>query len=158
VEYQFGRTFLREHGIESIGDMLSVMSALWQEGMRWFSFRVPSMTDTNKSRWLVAPVWQSLSAWGAADTASLPKLKIVRPKYQRLCQAAFGYAVSIAAITGEDDQFGNYVAPNIEDLAAIIVCTVADMARESGPVGQMRLDKRIAERRLRYAGFTLGAA
>jgi hypothetical protein len=157
AEYQFGRTFLREHGIESVGDMLTALAGIWAEGMAWYSFRVPSVSDTNRSRWAVAPAWEALSRWGGLRGAPLPKREIVRPKYRRLCQAAFGYAVSIAAITGENDQFGNYVAPNIEDLAAIIVSTVADMAQEAGPVGQTRLDKRIAERRLRYAGFTLGA-
>jgi hypothetical protein len=156
-ELQFGRAFLREHGIESIGDMLTALPGLWDEGMRWYSFRCPTGTDTNASRWPVAPAWQALSVWGGMRGAALPKREIVRPKYQRLCQAALGYVVSIGAITGDDDVQGNYVPPTLDDLAAIIVSTVADMVADGGPAGAMRLDKRIAERRLRYAGFTLRA-
>ncbi len=150
VEFQFGRTFLREHGIETIGDMLAALPGLWDEGMRWYSFRVPSATDTNASRWPVAPAWRALSAWGGKQGAALPKREIVRPKYQRLCQAAFGYVLSIAAITGEE-VLGEYVPPSIEDLAAIVVSTVLETKTDD------RLDKLISERRLRYAGFTLGA-
>jgi hypothetical protein len=151
VEFQFGRTFLREHGIESIGDMLAALPGLWAAGMRWYSFRCPTGTDTNASRWPVAPAWQALSAWGGMQGAALPKREIVRPKYQRLCHALLGYAVSIAAITGDNDLHGDYVPPTLGDLAALVVSTVA----EADPYN--RLDKRIAERRLRYAGFTLSA-
>jgi hypothetical protein len=146
VEFQYGRTFLREHGIESIGDMLGALSGLWDEGMRWYSFRLPSATDTNASRWPVAPAWKALSAWGGKQGAALPKREIVRPKYQRLCEAAFGYALSIEAITGSPhDVF------DPERVAAIIVSTVMEAKTDE------RLDKRVAERRLRYAGFTLSA-
>jgi hypothetical protein len=149
-EFMYGRTFLREHGIESIGDMLTALPSLWAAGMRWYSFRRPTGTDTNASRWPVAPAWQALSVWGGKQGTALPKREIVRPKYQRLCQAAFGYVLSIAAITGEE-VLGEYVPPSIEDLAAIVVSTVLETKTDD------RLDKLISERRLRYAGFTFAS-
>jgi hypothetical protein len=155
VEYQFGRTFLREHGIENIGDMLRALPGLWGEAMRWYSFRLPSVTDSNKSRWPVAPAWSQLSAWGAADTSPLPKVKIVRPRFEHLAKSGLGYLTSIWAVANMDCGPGGH--PDPEDIVNMMI-SAAYRDDEPEPMGRARLAKIVAEKQLRYAGFTMAEA
>ncbi len=142
VELQFGRKLLHDRGIETLDDLARVIPALWGYGMQWYSFRVPNKTDSNKSRWAVAAWWQDLSAWGGSATPALPRVKVVRPRLHRLSAGLLGYLTSVMAIT-EHDSYQDALQ------AAIDI--------EVGKAGASRLDRRLAGKRLRYEGFTMGA-
>ncbi len=142
AEFQYGREMLRKRGIETLDDLLREIPALWGYAMGWFSFRVPSAGDSNKSRWAVAGWWRALSTWGGSDAPELPRVKVVRPRLTRLASGLLGYLTSTMAITGHDSPY--------DALQAAI-----DIERaKSGPA---RLDQRLAAKQLRYAGFTMGA-
>jgi hypothetical protein len=141
-EFQYGRGLLRSRGIETLDDLAREIPALWGYAMQWCSFRVPSKTDSNKSRWAVAAWWQDLSAWGGSATPALPRVKVVRPRLHRLSAGLLGYLTSTMAITGlESYQDALQAAIDIE----------------VGKAGASRLDRRLAGKRLRYEGFTMGA-
>ncbi len=140
VEFQLGREFLKGRGIETLDDLLPAIPGLWAYCMGWFSFRVPTRGDSNKSRWAVAGWWQALSAWGGSDAPPLPRVKVVRPRLDRLSAGLFGYLTSTMAITGHDSPYD-------------ALDTV--MGIERAKVGADRLDRRLAAKQQRYAGFTM---
>jgi hypothetical protein len=142
VEHQFGRAFLHERGIETLDDMLAATGALWQYAMGWYSFRQPNVADSNRSRWAVAAWWASLSTWGPQDAGELPKVKLVRPKLQRLGAGFVGYLTSFMAITELE-------SPEVALEAAL------HMLDERGT---RLLDDKLAAKRLHYAGFTMASA
>ncbi len=140
VEYQFGREFLHKREIETLHEFLANRAALWAYGMVWYSFRIPSETDRNRSRWHVAPAWLELSNWGGHGGDGLPKVKVVRPKMARIAASLHGYVTSMAAITGVD---------NLIDAAA----WAFEIVQEAK--GLDRMGRMLDEKRLRYHGFTM---
>jgi hypothetical protein len=141
-EFQYGREFLHKRGIETIADLFANLGALWGYGMGWYSFRIPSLTDSNRSRWAVAGFWQSLSTWGGFEVAPLAKVSVVRPKFRAMCAGAVGYITSLMALAEVDSPY---------DALGWAFETV-----ESNK-GRDRIDRVIAEKRQRYSGFTMGA-
>jgi hypothetical protein len=143
AELQFGRKLLRDRGIETLDDLVLALPALWAYGMGWYSFRVPNKTDSNKSRWAVAGWWQDISTWGGVDAPALPRVKVVRPRLHRITAGLLGYLTTTMVLTGLE---------SYQDAlqAAIDV--------EVGKAGAARLDRRLAAKHLRYAGFTMGDA
>jgi hypothetical protein len=103
-EFQYGREFLhnRAERIETLADLERNLSGLWAYGMRWFSVREVNPVDSNKSRWLVADWWQDLSTWDGMKGQPLPRIKQVRPKFNRICEAGFGYLTTAMALSGSD--------------------------------------------------------
>jgi hypothetical protein len=142
VEFQYGRSLLHARGIETLADLEREIPALWGYGMAWYSFRVPNKGDSNKSRWNIAAWWEDLSTWGGAATPALPRVKVVRPRLHRLSAGLLGYLTSTMAITGLESYQ--------DALQAVIDIEV-------GKAGPARLDRRLAGKRLRYEGFTMGA-
>ncbi len=140
AELQFGRSLLHDRGVESLDDLIAAIPALWGHGMRWYSFRVPNKTDSNKSRWLVADWWQDLSTWGGAATPVLPRVKVVRPRLHRLAAGLLGYLTSTMAITAHE---------SYQDALQAAI----DIERDKS--GPSTLDGKLAAKRLRYAGFTM---
>ncbi len=142
-EFQIGREWLRKHGIETLDDLRSRVASLWAYGMKWYSFRTPSATDTNRSRWEIAACWQTLSTWDGESSATLPKVKIVRPKIERMAAGFCGYLTSIMAM-GEISLASDAIRWAIENIEA------------RGGIGTV--ERRLTEKRQRYAGFTMGSA
>jgi hypothetical protein len=140
VEFQLGREFLKKRGIETLDDLLPAISGLWAYCMGWYSFRVPTRGDSNRSRWAVAGWWQALSSWGDSDAPPLPRVKVVRPRLDRLSAGLFGYITSVMGVTEHDDPYS-------------ALETVIGMERAR--VGADLLDRRLAAKRRRYAGFTM---
>jgi hypothetical protein len=142
VEFQFGREFLHARGIETLDDLVPQLSALWRYGMAWFSFRTPNPADTNRSRWAIAPWWLTLSQWGVAGGGGIPKVKVVRPRLDRLATGLAGYLTSFMAVADLDsaDAAINH---------ALRIAADGDMAK---------MDLRLGAKRLRYAGFTMASA
>jgi hypothetical protein len=141
MEYQFGRDFLRDRGIETVADLIAALPGLWDYGMRWYSFRDGGGPDSNRSRWPVAAWWLALTPWRTEDAGELPKLAVVRPRYHRLVSGFVGYLTSLMAITGLDSPDGALEA-------AIHTATVN---------GTAKIDASLAAKHLRYGGFTMAA-
>ncbi len=140
LEYQFGRAFLHDRGIETLDHLRDQLGALWLYGMGWFSFRTPNPADaTHPYRWPVAPHWVALTPWHLADAVELPRVKVVRPKYRRLASGLAGYLTSTMAITGTENPY-----------EAIRVVMDAK--------GRHDFDKLLRAKQERYAGFTMDAA
>jgi hypothetical protein len=140
IEFQYGRSWLHGRGIESLDDLEKVIAGLWAYGMAWYSFRVPG-GDTNRSRWEVASWWQALSVWVSSAAGDLPRVKVVRPRLNRLAAGLFGYLTSVMAITGHD---------RYEDAVQAVIGIERDKR------GVYQLDRRLAAKQLRYAGFSMG--
>jgi hypothetical protein len=141
-EFQYGRSLLHAREIETMDDVEREIPALWGYGMQWASFRTPSKTDTNKSRWAVASWWEDLSTWGGVPVPALPKVKVVRPRLYRITAGLVGYLTTAMALTGLD---------SYQD---VVQAAVDIEVSKSGPA---RLDRKLAAKRLRYEGFTMGA-
>ncbi len=141
VEFQYGRSFLHDRAVESIADLWLALAGLWGYGMGWYTFRQPSADDSNRSRWAVAPWWLALVSWQTDDRGELPKVKQTRASWKRIASGLAGYATSAMALTGLDDFY--------EALGAAIDHVVA------GQPDRAFLEKKLAAKRLHYAGFTL---
>jgi hypothetical protein len=103
-EFQYGREFLhsRAERVDTLADLESNLARLWAYGMRWFSVRTINLADSHKSRWLVAGWWQDLSTWGGYQAEPLPRAKQMRSKFNRICEAGFGYLTTAMALSGSD--------------------------------------------------------
>jgi hypothetical protein len=103
-EFQMGREFFhnRAEPIETLADLERNLARLWAYGMRWFSVREVNPVDSNKSRWPVADWWSDLSTWEGTKGEPLPRIKQVRPKFNRICEAGFGYLTTAMALSGSD--------------------------------------------------------
>jgi hypothetical protein len=156
-EFQFGRGFLHDRGIETLDDFIAAIPALWAYGMAWYSFRVSGEADSNRSRWAVAGWWQKLSTWGAVSDAQLPRVKVVRPRLHRLAGGLVGYLTSVMAVTEIDSASDALQAALDVVCAAKVPLGFEDGRLQRGRVGTHLLDRKLAAKRLRYAGFTMGA-
>ena len=106
VEFEFGRTVLRELGVNRLGELFAKLGGLWAYATEdWLSFRSVGADDT-KSRWDVAPEWASVTR------ASLRGDAVGLERVARATRAAAlwhvrnglrGYAISYAALNGVRD-------------------------------------------------------
>jgi hypothetical protein len=103
-EGQFGRVLLRSRAepIRTLADLERNLAGLWAYFMRWFSVREENLSDTHKTRWPVADWWQDLSTWGGHQAEPLPRIKQTRSKFNRICEAGFGYLTTAMALSGSD--------------------------------------------------------
>lgn len=60
VEFEFGRSVLRQFGINSPTDALASVGDLWAYGTEWLSLRDPT-SDKTKSRWPLSPDWLAIA-------------------------------------------------------------------------------------------------
>jgi hypothetical protein len=142
-EYQFGREFLHDRQIETLDDFLRESANLWAYAVKWFSFRKPSETDAQRSRWEYADWWVALSSWNQNDGAPLPKVKQVRPRFERVCPGLYGYVTSVMAITGAESEY------------QALDWALREMRAKKGELG---LAEMLAAKRQHYAGFTMADA
>jgi hypothetical protein len=144
-EFQMGREFLRnrDERIETLADVERNMARLWAYAVKWFSVRTPSETDSRKSRWEVADWWLALSLWAGSQAKPLARIKQVRPKFNRICDASFGYLTTAMALTGSDCPY--------ETLERVL-SAVRAKKHEAG------MQAVIQAKRLRYGGFTMADA
>jgi hypothetical protein len=143
LEYQFGREFLHERKVEALADLWPVLPALWAYGVGWFSVRTPNPGDPDhRERWTITPAWQALSTWRDEASEKLPKVAVVRPKLRRLCAGGVGYLTSVMAVLETLDP-----AEALEKMIAVV-------RAKKGVEG---LERVLAYKQARYAGFTMGA-
>jgi hypothetical protein len=142
MEYQFGPDFLRDRDIRTVPDLIAALPKLWAYGMGWFSFRDGGGPDSNRSRWPVAAWWRGLMLWSTEDAGELPKVAVVRPRYDRLVSGFIGYLTSLMGVIGSD-------SPDRTLRAAISTSIIH---------GPEKMDMSLAAKHLRYAGFTMASA
>lgn len=143
LEYQFGREFLHERQIETVGELLAGLAGLWAYAVEWFSYRTVNHADLrHRSRWPVAPWWLALSGWRAVEAEALPRVTVVRPGYRRLVQGFMGYLTSLMAVTGREGP-----GEALDDACRLLVAER----------GVAALDELLRMKRLRYSGFDMAA-
>jgi hypothetical protein len=107
MEFQLGSEFLREKGIDSLDDVLARMAEIWSYCLDWFSLRVPSETDSNRSRWEVHGVWRGFRAFLCGEVphpATKPKRsEQVAYRVLRHEAAVVGHVLSLMHLHGEVD-------------------------------------------------------
>lgn len=103
VEFQVGRKGLRCYGIETPEEAIRSARGLWRNlTEEWLSFRVAT-SDSNRSRWPIAPEWQVVQGASMAHGAiglsrmvndhAMADLDALRPGLN-------GYVTTVAAIKG----------------------------------------------------------
>ena len=103
VEFQMGRKGLRYYGIDTPEEAIMSARGLWRNlTVEWMSFRVAT-SDSNRSRWPIAPEWQVVQEASMAHGAiglsrmvndhAMADLNALRPGLN-------GYVTSVAAIKG----------------------------------------------------------
>jgi hypothetical protein len=103
VEIEFGRTALRQFGLDTPDDVFDGLGDLWRYGTQgWLTFRTPS-ADATKARWPVAPEWDVVQD----AELSMPALGVMRTyaakdaaSYAALLPGLTGYASAVAARKG----------------------------------------------------------
>ena len=69
IEFEIGRTGLREYGVDTPEDALGAAGALWASLTEtWLTYRSPT-GDATKSRWPVAPEWRAVQHARIRDDA-----------------------------------------------------------------------------------------
>ncbi|HTV10342.1 MAG TPA: hypothetical protein VME20_00640 [Acidimicrobiales bacterium] len=107
VEFEFGREGLRDFGVDTPDEVLGAAGALWASVTEhWLTYRSPT-SDSNRSRWPVAPEWhdvQRASVRGGAyglrrmyDGARRGELRKLMP-YLNGCLVGFGALCGAAGI------------------------------------------------------------
>ncbi len=107
LEYQMGSEFLRERAVDTLDDCIKKLPALWAYALGWFSLRVPSADDTNRSRWMESPVWLGLRLFltgGEGPVAPrVTQQEQVVMRVKRSEDAAIGHLTSLMWLHGDKD-------------------------------------------------------
>lgn len=106
VEFEIGRKALSEFGLDSPAQVLAAAGALWRYATEeWLTYREPT-TDSNRTRWRLAPEWEVVQAAGLQTTEmSLERLQ-ERGKagsLRKITPALVGYLAGFAALVGTSD-------------------------------------------------------
>jgi hypothetical protein len=105
VEFELGRTALRQYGLETPEDVLAATGALWVNLTNaWLSFRT-STQDSTKSRWPVAPEWLQVCRARISDGAyGIERMYAgkCRGELRKLAPALVGYLATVAALADTD--------------------------------------------------------
>ena len=63
IEFQFRREAMAQHGLVSLGSVLSNLSGLWSyASTEWLRLTIPNLDDQTRSRWPLHPLWGYLSS------------------------------------------------------------------------------------------------
>lgn len=104
VEFEFGRTVLRECGIDTPEDLFENRAGLWGYGTEWLSYRTPT-ADGTRSRWPVAPEWEAIRNVSLRDrpvTVERTTGAKGAVSERRIVAGLCGYLSSFAAIRSVD--------------------------------------------------------
>jgi len=126
IEFQVERGYLKDVGLSGPEDVLAAAERLWSKlTSEWLTLRVPS-EDSNRSRWPLSPVWETVQAVtfdGAVVGPDLIRAGQVRGDLRKLTPATVGFLSSVAALTGARDE---------SDLIALLGEFLARDARDRG--------------------------
>lgn len=137
VEFELGRTGLREYGLTSPVETLDAIGSVWGSLTRdWLTHRVAS-ADQTKSRWLVSPAWESVrrARLGEEDWG-------IRRMY--LGKRRGGVENLMPGLVGYLTSFGAYAeATTLEEMLPHLNAFLTQHARNTG----ITLPERIAAKR-----------
>lgn len=100
VEFEFGRSGLTEHGVDTVAEALERAPDLYVTAATdWLSERTPTH-DTTKARWPVTPAWRAVQRpTFAAHAVSLDRIRdrATAGSLRQTIPCIVGYAASFAA-------------------------------------------------------------
>lgn len=106
VEFELGRTAIREFGLDDPESVLAATGSLWAYlTSKWLTFRVPT-GDGTKSRWPVAPEWEAVSRASVVDGDYGVERMYAgkrRGKLNNLMPGLVGYLAAFGALTDCQD-------------------------------------------------------
>jgi len=100
IEFEFGRSVLRECGVDSPDDVFGNTAGLWGYATEWLSYRDRSR-DATRSRWPVATGWESIRDVSLRDRpVSVERTTSSRrtATEKRIVAGLCGYLSSLGAI------------------------------------------------------------
>jgi hypothetical protein len=107
VEFQVMRGYLKDVGLSSPESVLDAADRLWSKlSGQWLTLRIPT-EDSNRSRWPISPIWETVQAAtfdGSAIGPELVRAGQQRGDLRKLTPGAVGYLASLAALTGARDE------------------------------------------------------
>jgi hypothetical protein len=140
IEFEVHREYLRILGLSSPEDVLSMATPVWQElTSDWLSMRTPT-SDSNRSRWPLAPQWEAVQAVeieGSAIGAELIRAGQRQGDLRKLTPQAIGHLASVAALLGGRDA---------DDLLELLPTFIGVDAIER----EMSFADRVTDKRLAY--------
>lgn len=137
VEFEVGRTALREFRLDGPRDVLASVGGLWASLTTWLSFRNET-SDGTRSRWPVADEWKAIThARVGADALGLDRAYgNGTPDLERLCLQLSGYLSSVGALVDTE---------GIDDTCARLPALLRDVELRTGKSFSKRItDKRRA--------------
>lgn len=106
LEFQYGRTVLRELGINTVGDLSTNLPGLWEYATsRWLRLSLPSPSDNTQTRWPNHPLWDVLSSAAWEGDRGEP---LYRSRKERLPSEHFLFVNGLGAITSFMAQEGYF--------------------------------------------------
>jgi len=106
VEFELGRVALREFGLDTPEDVLAATGSLWTYlTSKWLTYRTPTI-DATKSRWPLAPEWESVTRASVADSShGIERMYAGKRRGQliNLMPGLVGYLASFGALTDSPD-------------------------------------------------------
>jgi len=112
VEFEIGREGLREFGLDSPGEVLDAVGALWVScTTSWLRFCSPTADET-KSRWPVAPEWETVQRASVSEMA-VGRERIAagrsRESIDLILPALVGYLAKFGALSDSENLGGVFV-------------------------------------------------
>ena len=104
IEFEFGRTVLRECRVDSPDDAFEKAAGLWGYATEWLSYRDPS-TDGTRSRWPISSDWDAIRTVSLRDRAvTVERTTAVRQAVaeRRIIAGLCGYLSAWAALRNID--------------------------------------------------------
>jgi len=106
VEFEFGRSGLREFGVSAPEDAIEAAGGLWMAASYgWLTYRSPT-ADSTRSRWPVAEEWRRIQLAAFAREAQGVERMQARSdagNLRRMAPGLVGYLSSFAALVGTSD-------------------------------------------------------
>ena len=102
VEFEIGRSAIREFGLDDPESVLAASGSLWAYlTTKWLTFRTPT-ADGTKSRWPIAPEWEAVSRASVVDgDFGIERMYAGkrRGKLNNLMPGLVGYLAAFGALT-----------------------------------------------------------
>lgn len=99
LEFQFRRKVLVEFHLRSVDETLASLQDLWRYAANdWLTLRMP-MTNQQRTRWPVDPLWQQIQVIEVAPSCTgVVRRRLDQATLERIVQGLWGYVTSLAAL------------------------------------------------------------
>jgi muconolactone delta-isomerase len=150
IEARFTREYLKARQIESQGDLLASLGALWREALEWCRYTVPQHKEgrEHRERWQTRPEWGTLAAlqWGEVPPRVISRTDQAQPKLERVLAALGGQLVSLGAL---------FAGIMDADVSEAVTLAVPALLRRWDERGESFTEK-VCARALRFGGVGIG--